>query len=712
MNFLLKITPKLIKRLPFLFLMIAVLVPQSTPPVAQVVQVNIEDPQLQPPFSTCPVTYWYPFTNNRGHTAYLTLNALNPYNSTNHGEWHPVISQSGYYRVEAYIAAHSPITWCTGQGRTIDHDTTDARYSIHHADGVTTRSFSQYPLSNQWLDLGEYYFIKGSNGYVYLSDLNGEVEFSTTISFSAMRFTLTRLTRPNTYLPLVRHAKPPAPPDPGTGMIQAQGFDACHLPEISEMQTWWKQSPYDFYALYMGGISLYQGCAIANSAWVSAVHQQGWSFVPTWVGPQAPCSSYLHKMSSDPVVTYQQGRQEAEDASEKAATMGLTQGGLGGTVIYYDLEVFGGASETCRKATASFMNGWVERLNELGNIAGGYGAHNSYVEDWVTILHVPDVVWAASWYTNIYDSWASVNGITWLNGLWTNHQRLRQYTGGHNETWGSIKFNIDSDVADGVVALPPVNPLTNPIVTPTLSIEDVGWLSANQGWLVSRDRLYWTNDQGNNWQELSPEPIQMAYFLPSGHAWALSSQNQDQLSLLSSSAWSATWDHHDLHLPPDSTWRPLQLKFASPASGWMVMQRETSQAFDSGILMKTSDGGLTWQSYDLPAAAPINFVSESEGWMTNRNGDELFHTMDGGVTWQPYPLYQYTLYQPSLPENTTLSGWQSNSLGWATTSTNRCTGVKSTPSFTCQINTGLQQTIDGGKSWHEVSLPTQIPIKR
>jgi photosystem II stability/assembly factor-like uncharacterized protein len=712
MNLLHQITPRLTKHLPLVFLMIAVLVPLSTTPVAQVAEVNIEDPLLQPPFSTCPDTYWYAFTNNRDHTAYLTLNVLNPKISTNHGEWRPVISQSGYYRVEAYIPVHSPIKWCTGQERTIDHDTTDARYSIHHFYGVTTRSFSQYPLSNQWLDLGEYYFNTGTDGYVYLSDLNGEAEFSTTISFSAMRFTLTRLTRPNTFLPLVRHYEPPPPPVPGTGVIQAQGFDACHLPEISEMQTWWQQSPYDFYALYLGGISLYSGCHVANSAWVSAVHQQGWSFVPTWVGPQAPCSSYLHKMSSNPAVTYQQGRQEAEDASAKAASMGLTQGGLGGTVIYYDLEVFGGANEACRKATSSFMNGWVERLNELGNLAGGYGAHNSYVEDWVTIPHVPNEVWIASWYTNIYDPWASVNGISWLNGWWIYHQRLRQYTNGHNETWGSIKFNIDSDVADGVVALPPAKPLINPIVTSTLSIQDVGWLSADQGWLVTGDRLYLTKDKGKNWQELSSEPIQKAYVQPSGQAWALSSQNQDQLSLLSSSTWGASWKSLDLLLPPDSSWQPLQLRFSSSTSGWMVMQRQTSQAFDSGMLMKTSDGGLTWQSYDLPAAAPINFVSESEGWMTNRNGDELFHTMDGGITWQPSPLNQHTLSQPTLPEGTTLSGTQADGIGWAVTSTNRCTGVKSTSSFTCQIGTGLQLTLDGGKTWQEVSLPTKIPIKR
>src|SRR4030042_4989734 len=284
MNSDLHIIQGLVKRLPLFILFITLLVPSSKPPAAQVVEVIVEDPQLHPVYTTCPESYWFPFDNDRGHTTYLTLNAFNPANSTNHGEWHPVIPQSGYYRVEAYIPAHSSITWCNADKWSINHDTSDARYTIHHADGETTRSVSQYPLSNQWLDLGEYFFNLGESGYVYLSDLNGEAEFSSTISFSAMRFTFTPPSRPQVYLPLVHHSNPSGQPPPNAGVIQAQGFDACHLPEISEMQTWWNQSPYHFYALYLGGISLYGGCAIADSAWVSAVHQPGWSFVPTRVG--------------------------------------------------------------------------------------------------------------------------------------------------------------------------------------------------------------------------------------------------------------------------------------------------------------------------------------------------------------------------------------------------------------------------------------------
>src|SRR4030042_1566863 len=186
MGFRILPSSRLLRYIPLIVLVISLLIPLSESPLAQVIEVSVQEPQLYPAFTTCPETYWYPFANNLGHTTYLTLNAFDPYNSTNHGEWHPNIPQSGYYQVKAYIAGHSPITWCTGNGWTINHDTTDARYTIHHSNGITTRSLSQYPLNNQWLDRGEYYFRAGTNGYVSLTDLNGESEYSTTVSFSAM----------------------------------------------------------------------------------------------------------------------------------------------------------------------------------------------------------------------------------------------------------------------------------------------------------------------------------------------------------------------------------------------------------------------------------------------------------------------------------------------------------------------------------------------
>jgi hypothetical protein len=722
MNFKRFLHTRLVRRLTLLVLLIACLVPSTEQPVAQAIEVVVEDPQLNPAYTACPQTYWYPFPNNRGHTAYLTLNTNNSAHSSNLGEWHPVIPQAGYYQVDAFIAAHDPITWCTGQGRTIDHDTTDARYSIHHAYGVSTQALSQYPLSDQWLNLGEYYFNAGSNGYVSLTDLNGETEYSTTVSFSAVRFTLTRLTRPQTYLPLIHYTDSSGRPPADVGVIQAQGFDACSLPKISQMQTWWNQSPYTFYALYIGGIHVPSFCGIADAAWVSAVHQQGWSFVPTWVGPQAPCSGYTHKMSSDPAISYHEGRQEADAASAAAAARGLTNYGLGGTIIYYDLEPYGVPTPECRQPVSAFINGWAERLLELGNFSGGYGSRNSYPSDWSAIANIPNDVWPASWYTNVYDPYASVFGISWLEGLWTNHQRIRQYAGEVNNSWGGVTLNIDIDVVDGMVAMPPTKPLAHPFDTPSLSIEDTGWLSAEQGWLVSGNQLYWTHDRGESWDNISPAPVQLAYFLtegqelpageelpvgqevPARQAWALSTPNLEQVTLYHSSTWGATWESFDLTLPSNAWW-PLQLQFASPSNGWVVMQKVTSQAFTSGILLKTDDGGLTWQTYDLPTAAKINFTSPTQGWLMDDLKGELYHTIDGGRTWLIAQLPKSLFSQPMLPKGTTLSGWQTDSLGWSVISSGSCSGDKSSLYFTCQVNNALMQTRDGGHNWETIPTP-------
>jgi len=34
--------------------------------------------------------------------------------------------------------------------------------------------------------------------------------------------------------------------------------------------------------------------------------------------------------------------------------------------------------------------------------------------------------------------------------MWASHQRIRQYRGGHDETWGGVKLNVDSNGDDGL----------------------------------------------------------------------------------------------------------------------------------------------------------------------------------------------------------------------------------------------------------------------
>jgi hypothetical protein len=60
-----------------------------------------------------------------------------------------------------------------------------------------------------------------------------------------------------------------------------------------------------------------------------------------------------------------------------------------------------------------------------------------------------------------YDPNASVwnLGSCIPNTIWSDHQRIRQYEGDHDELWGGLLLGIDNDVLDGVVAIPHATPV-------------------------------------------------------------------------------------------------------------------------------------------------------------------------------------------------------------------------------------------------------------
>ncbi len=243
--------------------------------------------------------------------------------------------------------------------------------------------------------------------------------------------------------------------DADTKAYVGQGFDKCEIPTATQMQKWWTSSPYNAVNLYIGGSAraCYNGAL--SSSFVSQLNTQGWRFIPTWVGPQASCTGYASRMSSDPIVAYDQGVAEADLAVTTAINLGLAEADGSGTVIYYDLEAYDTSNANCRSAANAFISGWVAQMHAYNNLGGVYGAScASAVSDWANIANVPDALWIANWYGNAgsvsYRQSASVWGAYCLSdSLWPNHQRLRQYAGGHNETWGGITLGIDSNVIDG-----------------------------------------------------------------------------------------------------------------------------------------------------------------------------------------------------------------------------------------------------------------------
>jgi hypothetical protein len=248
-------------------------------------------------------------------------------------------------------------------------------------------------------------------------------------------------------------------PAPRTRAVVGHGFDKCEVALPEQLLDWRFNSPYRSVNLYIGGTSRACSNRALSASLLHEFAQQGWTFIPTWVGPQAPC--YAHqkaRMDPNPAVSYWQGAAEAANAADALAWLGLTEADGRGSIVYYDMEFYDTNNVQCHEAVKSFIAGWTAQLHLRGQLSGVYGT-GATLSAFANQPEPPDAIWAAYWIRTYFDPKVSVWDVLRLsNDLWVNHQRLRQYTGGHIETWGSTSLNIDADVLDGIVAYIPVPP--------------------------------------------------------------------------------------------------------------------------------------------------------------------------------------------------------------------------------------------------------------
>jgi len=223
------------------------------------------------------------------------------------------------------------------------------------------------------------------------------------------------------------------------------GFDACTAPSRRAMSAW-STSPYRAIGVYIGGAN--RGCSQPNltASWVAEQTAAGWRLIPTYVGLQAPTSSCSScaKLSGGSAAL--QGGQAATDAVNEARLVGIGEG----SPIYFDMESYTRTS-SASNATLTFLEAWTTRLHALGYEAGVYSSSASGIADLAArlggIYRQPDNLWFANWNgrANALDSYVPA-------GAWANHQRIHQYRGGHNESYGGVTINIDNNYVEGATA--------------------------------------------------------------------------------------------------------------------------------------------------------------------------------------------------------------------------------------------------------------------
>lgn len=220
------------------------------------------------------------------------------------------------------------------------------------------------------------------------------------------------------------------------------GFDACSAPSSRAMSAW-KSSPYRAVGVYIGGAN--RACSQPNLTpeWVAAQTEAGWHLIPTYVGLQAPtssCSSCARLSASQATA---QGSAAAIDAVEEAAEVAMGPG----SPIYFDMESYSRTS-SASAATLAFLEAWTKKLHALGYVSGVYSSSASGIADLAGQIGsgytLPDDIWIANW-----NGAQNTSDPVVPASAWTPHERIHQYQGGHNETYGGTTINIDNNYVDG-----------------------------------------------------------------------------------------------------------------------------------------------------------------------------------------------------------------------------------------------------------------------
>lgn len=235
------------------------------------------------------------------------------------------------------------------------------------------------------------------------------------------------------------------------GVFQGRGFDTCAAPSAASMSHWLR-SPFRAVGIYIGGVN--RACAQASltPGWLAAIRAAGWHYFPLYVGLQASCVQAVGDATINPADAAAEGKAAADDAVTQAQDLGIPRG----TPLIYDMEGYSG----CSAEVIAFLSAWDSELHVQGYGAGVYESFSDIggLVSAAGQMTEPDVIHYADW-----DGKATTQSSYMPSGMWTNHQRLHQYLGGQNQTWGGVTLNIDSDQLDvnlggGAVAAAPSRP--------------------------------------------------------------------------------------------------------------------------------------------------------------------------------------------------------------------------------------------------------------
>lgn len=253
--------------------------------------------------------------------------------------------------------------------------------------------------------------------------------------------------------PVPAHAAP-GDGNAAPGSLTGYAFDTCAAPAQEVMDAWRLSSPYSAVGIYLGGENRLCDQPELDAGWVRTQQRRGWHLLPLWVGPQASCSGYADRMSSDLSAAEREGRAQAAAAVTAARGLGIGRGGT----LYYDLEDYDIGPDDCRRAALSFLSGWTKALHGSGYRSGVYSSIGAAITS-LDYAHrvsrgsyaMPDDIWFA--WANGRSDVRTDRRV--LSSEWDDHDRVHQYAIDVTQTFGGYAMSVDAnwvDVGRGSVA--------------------------------------------------------------------------------------------------------------------------------------------------------------------------------------------------------------------------------------------------------------------
>lgn len=225
--------------------------------------------------------------------------------------------------------------------------------------------------------------------------------------------------------------------------------------------------------------------------------------------------------------------------------------------------------------------------------------------------------------------------------------------------------------------------------------DDIWFVTPDAGWAVnSNGHVLKTSDGGINWQQqfASGAYLRCVGFADAQRGWVGTLTPSKRL--FSTEDGGASWTQVG-NLPSNA---PVRICGLSVVSRSVVFAAGTNIPGDPPRMMKTTDGGATWQAWDMSAHATIlidcYFTDDQHGWVVggraevaNPTRDDVqpvvLETSDGGTTWTD----RVAAIRPTFP----FGEW-----GWKIQFLDSQVGFVARENF---LAGAILTTTDGGATW-------------